>query len=116
MQEVAIGKRAELLSAEFLEKHNLTIICKNYRIDGGEVDIIARDGIYWVFCEVKYRQHENFAAVLEQIQPQQCRRVRHTARCYLLSNNIDEHTAAIRFDVIAIVGQPTRIEWFKDAF
>jgi len=116
MQEVAIGKRAESLSAEFLEKHKLTIICKNYRIDSGEIDIIARDGIYWVFCEVKYRQHESFAAILEQIQPQQCSRVRHTARYYLLSNNIDEHTAAIRFDVIAIVGQPTKIEWFKDAF
>ena len=116
MQEVATGKKAESLCAEFLEKHNLTIICKNYRIDGGEVDIIARDGTYWVFCEVKYRQHESFAAILEQIQPQQCRRVRHTARYYLLSNNIDEHTAAIRFDVIAIVGESKKIEWFKDAF
>ncbi|QZN91313.1 YraN family protein [Idiomarina abyssalis] len=116
MQEVATGKHAELLSAEFLEKNGLTIICKNYRIDGGEIDIIARDGDYWVFCEVKYRQHEHFASVLEQIKPQQCRRVRHTARYYLLSNNIDEHTAAIRFDVIAIVGHPTKIEWFKDAF
>ncbi|HAS22516.1 YraN family protein [Idiomarina loihiensis] len=116
MQEVVTGKRAELLSAEFLKKNNLTIICKNYRIDGGEIDIIARDRHYWVFCEVKFRDDESFASVIEQVQPQQCRRVRHTARHYLLSNNIDEHTAAIRFDVIAIVGQPTKIEWFKDAF
>lgn len=116
MQEAATGKHAESVAAEFLEKSNLTIICKNYRIDDGEIDIIARDGSYWVFCEVKYRDHESFAAVLDQIKPQQCRRVRQTARYYLFSHHIDEHTAAIRFDVIAIVGQPTRIEWFKDAF
>jgi len=116
MQEVVTGKRAELLSAKFLEKNNLTIICKNYRIDGGEIDIIARDNDYWVFCEVKFRENENFAPVVEQIQPQQCRRVRYTARHYLLNNNIDEHTAAIRFDVIAIAGEATKIQWFKDAF
>ncbi|MDV6315995.1 YraN family protein [Idiomarina sp. HP20-50] len=116
MQEVVTGKNAEKIAAEFLKENSLTIICKNYRIDGGEIDIIARDGVHWVFCEVKYRHHESFAKVVEQLKPQQCRRVRHTARHYLLSNHIDEHTTAIRFDVIAIVGQPKSIEWFKDAF
>lgn len=116
MQEAVTGKHAEEVAAALLKNNKLTIICKNYRIDGGEIDIIARDGAYWVFCEVKYRQHEDFAPILEQLKPEQCRRVRRTARHYLFSHNIDEHTTAIRFDVIVIVGQPTRLEWFKDAF
>lgn len=116
MQEVATGKHAEAHAIEFLQRQNLTIICKNYRIDGGEIDIIAREGEYWVFCEVKYRENETFASVLEQIRPQQCQRIRRTARYYLLNESIDEHTAAIRFDVISITGQPTTTEWLKDAF
>lgn len=116
MQEVATGKQAEAHAVEFLQRQNLTIICKNYRIDGGEIDIIARDGEYWVFCEVKYREDETFAPVLDHIRPQQCQRIRHTARYYLLSEGIDEHTAALRFDVIAVTGQPTTTEWLKDAF
>lgn len=116
MQEVATGKYAETRAIEFLQGHDLTIICKNYRIDGGEIDIIAREGDYWVFCEVKYRENEAFAAIFDQIRPQQCQRIRHTARYYLLNERVDEHTAAIRFDVIAVTGQPTTIEWLKDAF
>ncbi|ATZ72830.1 YraN family protein [Idiomarina sp. X4] len=116
MQEKVAGNKAEALAKTFLSQHNINTVKENYRIDGGEVDLIARDKNYWVFVEVKYRANEKFASILEQITPQQCRRIRYTARHYLMTHNIDEHTSAIRFDVIGISGSSTEIEWIKDAF
>ncbi|KPD24208.1 MULTISPECIES: YraN family protein [Idiomarina] len=116
MQEKTTGNKAESIASEFLAKHQISIVERNYRIDGGEVDLIARDKDVWIFVEVKYRANEKFASILEQITPQQCRRIRYTARHYLMTHNIDEHTAAIRFDVIGISGGSLNIEWIKDAF
>lgn len=116
MQEKSTGNKAESLAIAFLTKHCVDIVERNYRIDGGEIDLIAKDKDYWVFLEVKYRSNENFASILEQITTPQCRRIRYTARHYLMTNNIDEHTTGIRFDVIGISGSPPKIDWIKDAF
>ena len=45
----------EAAAAAYLEKQGLVILRKNYRCRSGEIDLIARDGRYLVFIEVKYR-------------------------------------------------------------
>ena len=45
----------EAAAAVYLEKQGLVILRKNYRCRSGEIDLIARDGRYLVFIEVKYR-------------------------------------------------------------
>ena len=49
------GARYELLAAVHLEKCGYRIIEKNYRCRIGEIDLVACDGAYLVFVEVKYR-------------------------------------------------------------
>lgn len=116
MQEKNTGNKAETIATAFLTKHRVQVVERNYRISGGEIDLIAKDGNSWIFAEVKFRANEEFAAILEQVTYQQCSRIRYTARHYLMTHNIDEHTAAIRFDVIGISGSSPEIEWIKDAF
>ena len=67
------GSRYEEQAAAFLEKQGLLVIEKNFRCKSGEIDLIARDGRYLVFVEVKYRSSgsNGYAAAAvdgEQIQ------------------------------------------------
>ena len=50
------GKEKELLAAEWMKGHGYEILEMNYRCRQGEVDIVAKDGAYLVFVEVKYRR------------------------------------------------------------
>lgn len=116
MSRKAKGNRAEQIAVDYLQEQGARIKEKNFRIDGGEIDIIAKLQQIWLFVEVKYRADQQFAAVLEQITAAQCQRIRFTAQCYFLFNGIDQHTTSMRFDVIAITGNPPTIYWLKDAF
>ena len=52
------GARYELLAAVHLEKCGYHIIEKNYRCRIGEIDLVACDGAYLVFVEVKYAKQQ----------------------------------------------------------
>lgn len=54
---IVTGKIGEAVAADYLMTHGYTIVCRNYRFYKDEIDIIASDGQYIVFVEVKTR-HE----------------------------------------------------------
>ena len=58
----AVGTAYEQIAGRFLEKKGFQILEYNYRCRAGEIDLIARDREYLVFCEVKYRRTKPDAA------------------------------------------------------
>lgn len=110
------GTKHENTAADYLKKHGLTLVARNYRVRDGEIDLIMRDKHVLVFIEVKFRSNCQFAAILEQINQQQLKRIRRSAQLFMLHHGIVEHLTACRFDVVAIIGEPFQIEWLKDAF
>ena len=48
-----VGAEYEKLAGEYLKSCGYEILEYNFRCRAGEVDIIARDREYLVFCEVK---------------------------------------------------------------
>ena len=56
------GAAAEVLAARFLMARGLSIVGRNYRCRGGEIDLIVRDGKTLVFVEVRLRRSQAFAA------------------------------------------------------
>ena len=63
----AVGGAYEKIAGQYLEAHGYHILEYNYRCRAGEVDIIALDGEYLVFCEVKYRENQNTGTALEAV-------------------------------------------------
>ena len=50
-----IGTKGESAACDYLEALGYSISERNYRVKGGEIDIVAKDGAYTVFVEVKSR-------------------------------------------------------------
>ena len=67
MTTVTQGKIGEDLACEFLKKQGYKIIERNFRIRGGEIDIVALDGNTLVYVEVKTRTSHLFGKPEESI-------------------------------------------------
>jgi len=113
MNRRALGKAYEEKAAAFLESRGYEILERNFSSPGGEIDLIARDGQYLVFVEVKYRSDASKGNPLEAVGPAKQERVRRTAAWYLMKKGISQEVPC-RFDVVGILGK--EIVLVADAF
>ncbi len=96
-----------------MKKQGLFVIEKNFRCRSGEIDLIAKDGKYLVFVEVKYRHTGERGWASAAVDWRKQKAVSRTAEFYLLKQGYGLDTPC-RFDVVAIDGD--RIEWIQNAF
>lgn len=109
----ALGGHYEALAADYLCRQGYEILERNYRDRQGEIDIVARDGRYLVFVEVKYRRNLKNGYPEEAVHGAKRHKIRHTASYYLYSHGYGGETPC-RFDVVSIAGE--EISLFRDAF
>ncbi|MEI8055491.1 MAG: YraN family protein [bacterium] len=55
-----IGKNAENLACDYLQRQGLKLVAANYLCKCGEIDLIMHDGTTLVFIEVRYRKASNY--------------------------------------------------------
>lgn len=92
---------AEDLAAAHLQSRGMLIEARNVHCGRlGELDIVARDGEYLVFVEVKSRRTLAYGAPEQAVSPTKQRRIRRLALSYLHKNQL--HGAPCRFDVVAV--------------
>lgn len=107
------GTAYEEKAAMWLAEKGFKILERNFRCRQGEIDLIARDGRYLVFVEVKYRSRGNTGHPAEAVNLRKQQRIIQTAQYYCYRNRIPE-SQAIRFDVVSILGD--RIEHIENGF
>lgn len=113
---VRFGEIGEALAVQELERQGYAVLARRYRRRGGEIDIIAKDGAWIVFVEVKARDGATFGGGPEAITALKRHRLTQTARDYLARHRLQDRPC--RFDVVAIEiadGLP-RLEVIKNAF
>lgn len=108
-----LGSSCEDTAAFFLEGQNYVILEKRFRCRQGEIDIIARDGRYLIFIEVKYRRSGRQGHPLEAVNHAKQRQISKVALCYMNKHGISLETA-MRFDVIGVTND--EIIHIKNAF
>lgn len=115
MQSNIFGKKGEIIASQFLENKGYKILQLNYKNKIGEIDIIAKDGNYLVFVEVKTRISKAFGDPLEAINYKKQLKIRQVAELYLKSHGL--LNTLCRFDAIAILGnEEPEINHIIDAF
>ena len=102
-----VGGLHEQQACDYLENEGLKIIMKNYRKKIGEIDIIAQDGEYLVFVEVKYRSYLNQGGASYAIGPAKQMKIRRVAQWFMTENHINRE-ALCRFDAVLIDGENIR--------
>ena len=107
-----LGKVGEDKAAAYLKKQGYKIIARNYKNAFGEIDIIATDGEYTVFVEVKTRESDGFGAGSEAVDFRKRQKYAKIALAYLTATKKTE--SPCRFDVVEI--QDGEINHIKDAF
>lgn len=109
-----LGDAGEQLAADYLIKNGLSLIARNYRVRGGEIDIIAKEGDCVVFAEVKTRAAERFAAPREAVGGKKRKRLQLAAENWLAETG---YGGFCRFDVIEVIaGDRPLIRHWRDAF
>jgi len=115
MQKNTYGKAGEIIACNYLKEKNYKILATNYKNKIGEIDIIAKDGDYIVFVEVKARVSKAFGHPLEAVNEQKQFKIRQVAEMFLILKKLT--TAHCRFDVISILGfENPEIEHVENAF
>jgi putative endonuclease len=107
------GARAEALAAAFLERSGLAVLERNFRVRGGEIDLVCREGKTLVFVEVRLRRNGDFGGAGASITTSKRRRLILAARHYLAR----QPDADCRFDCVLMDAlNESAIEWIKNAF
>jgi putative endonuclease len=113
LQSYSIGRHGEDIASSFLSKKGYEIVERNFHSQQGEIDIIAREGRFLVFVEVKNYTFRSIGSPLSAVNRAKKQSMIHAARTYLMKNNIRDMYC--RFDVLAIYNYET-YNLIKDAF
>ena len=99
----AKGKAGEDLASAFLESEGWSILARNLRWKGGEIDIVAARGRLIAFTEVKAWESLGPEELERAIGPEKRRRIVETAKIFL-SRHREYNDWSVRFDVILVRG------------
>ena len=118
----SLGPAGEKAAATYLEKLGYRILARSHRQRLGEIDLIALDGQWIVFVEVKTWASSQGGDPSQAVDLRKQEKLTRAALIYLKRRGLLEQPA--RFDVIAIVWHATTnkintkptIRHFKSAF
>jgi putative endonuclease len=104
------GDAGEDAALAHLRQHGLTLVERNFRCRGGELDLVMRDGATVVFVEVRKRASAAFGGAAATIGRAKQARLLAAANTWLQRYRLPP---ACRFDVIAIDGYT--LSWLRNA-
>lgn len=105
-----IGDAGEEIAVRHLVAQGLQVLARNFRVKGGEIDLVCRHGAMTVFVEVRRRAKSDFGGAAWSITPTKQQRLILAARHWLARHGDTE----CRFDCVLIDGD--KLDWLKDAF
>ena len=108
----SLGQSAEDRAAAHLQAQGLRLVARNYRVRGGEIDLIMRaPDATLVFVEVRARSDRSRGGAAASIDARKQARIVLAARHFLARLPVEP---ACRFDAVAVDGDA--LEWLRGAF
>lgn len=106
----SFGAEGERIAVKDLMRKGYRILATNYRVGRlGEIDIIARQGEYICFVEVKTRSNTFFGMPAEAVTRKKQENIRKIASVYI--NQFKLHNCNVRFDIVEILGSKRKGEF-----
>ena len=95
-----LGRQGEDLVARYLESRGCRIVARNWRIKGGEIDLVADTGDEIVFVEVKTRRGNGYGYPEEAVTYAKRRRLRFAAMAFMDRHGLQHRR--FRIDVASV--------------
>jgi putative endonuclease len=113
----ASGGNYEQIACNYITEQGAEILNRNFRCKLGEVDIVAKDGKYLCFIEVKYRSDDRFGGPEAAVNIVKQKKICKISLSYMNIFKLPEDTP-VRYDVVAIHGEDRAltVSWLKNAF
>lgn len=108
-----LGLDREEAAAEYLRGQGYEVLARNYHCRFAELDIVARDGAYLCFVEVKYRESDRYEAPQGVVSIRKQGKICRGALFFMREHRILPDMP-IRFDVVFIIGD--KVTLCKNAF
>ena len=112
---LARGQAGERAVAVFLEARGHHVIERNWRGQGGEIDLITLCHGVLHFVEVKTRSSDDFGGVWDAVPEGKRRKIARTAEAYLL-NAPEFDSCCFSVGLVAREGEEYAVEFVEDAF
>ncbi len=111
-----LGAKGEREACEYLKKRGYKIVETNLRIGGAEIDIVAIEGDFLVFIEVKSRSSISSGLPEEYVNSKKIRKIISGAKLFSVRKKFRD--MFVRFDIISIVfdGREFIIDHIENAF
>jgi putative endonuclease len=118
-QRKRTGDHGEHIACGYLQEAGLTILARNWRRAGGELDIVAAEGETLVFIEVRTRSSRSYGRAEESVDWRKQRQVRKVAALFLAAEQV--RYRQFRFDVVVVelagpAGRVLDIRHLRNAF
>jgi putative endonuclease len=99
----ALGRRGERAAAKYLRRQGWKVLYRNFRApDGGEVDLICRDGLTLVFAEVKTRSRASeLSRPADNVTPEKEQLIARGALAWL--RMLGDPEIEFRFDIVEVI-------------
>ncbi len=104
------GQIGEDDALAYLQQQGLTLVERNFRCKGGEIDLVMQAQDALIFVEVRKRADQNHGGAAASVTPAKQKRLIIAAHIFLQRYKMPP---ACRFDVIAIDG--AEMSWLKNA-
>jgi putative endonuclease len=110
------GRLGEDLAHRYLRRRGCTVVARNYRPPSGhgEIDLVVWHKEKLVFVEVKTRDTAEFGQPDRAVDADKRQSLARAARDYARRAGVE--WPQVRFDIVAVILAPPRIEWLRDAF
>ena len=99
MDKFEIGKLGEKIAGRFMENKKYQIIANNFKVRGGEIDLVCRRGSLLVFVEVKTRTGLAFGYPEESFNWRKRKKLLFAIKRYLLKTG---YQGGWQVDLLAI--------------
>jgi putative endonuclease len=104
------GQAGEDQALVYLEHNGLSLVERNFRCKGGEIDLIMQERGTLVFVEVRKRAGSGYGGAAASVTARKRARLITAAQIYLQRYRMPP---PCRFDVVAIEG--AAMDWLKNA-
>lgn len=106
-----LGQKGEQMAVDYLQRLGYVILKRNYRGNGGEIDIIATKNGITYFTEVKSRALPGFANPADSVTPHKRKQICKAASAWFAQQGRETESTLLIAEVYPRLG---RVVFFED--